>query len=64
MNKTGGPVVSQLINNFRFPMSFTRENIEFALNYLPENTDHYLVTYPKCGTTWTKEIISLIQIME
>ena len=60
MNKTDGPIVCQLINNFRFPISFPRENIEFALNYKPENDDKFIVTYPKCGTTWTQQIICLI----
>jgi hypothetical protein len=60
MNKTDGPVVGQLINNFRFPISFPRENIEFALNYKPQNDDKFLVTYPKCGTTWAQQIICLI----
>jgi hypothetical protein len=60
MNKTDGPIVCQLINNFRFPISFPRENIEFALNYKPQNDDKFIVTYPKCGTTWTQQIICLI----
>jgi hypothetical protein len=61
MNKTDGPILSQLINNFQFPISFPLENIEFALNYKPENFDKFLVTYPKCGTTWTQQIVFLIQ---
>jgi hypothetical protein len=60
MNKTDGPVVCQLINNFRFPVSFPRENIEFALNYKSENDDKFMVSYPKCGSTWTQQIICLI----
>jgi hypothetical protein len=60
MNKTDCLVVGQLINNFRFPLSFPRENIEFALNYKRENGDRFIVSYPKCGTTWTQQIICLI----
>jgi hypothetical protein len=56
MNKTDGQIVGQLINNFRFPKSFARENIEFALNYKPENDEKFIVTYPKYGTTWTQQI--------
>ncbi len=44
MNKTDGPVVCQLINNFRFPMSFPRANIEFTLNYKSENDDKFIVS--------------------
>ncbi len=60
MNKTDGPILSQLINNFQFPISFPLENIEFALNYKPENFDKFLVTYRKCGATWIQQIICLI----
>jgi hypothetical protein len=60
MNKTDDPVVVQLINNFGFPIRFPRENIEFALNYKPEKEEKFIVTYPKCGTTWTQQIICLI----
>jgi hypothetical protein len=60
MNKTDGSIVCQLVNNFRFPIFFPRENIEFALNYKPENCDKFLATYPKCGVTWTQQIICLI----
>jgi hypothetical protein len=59
MSKTSGPVF-QLINNFRFDSYYPRENIEFVINYKPENTDKFLVTYPKCGTTWTQQIICLV----
>lgn len=50
----------QTINDFRFPASFKRENIDFALNYKPTDRDIFVVTFPKCGTTWAKQIISLI----
>ncbi len=54
------PINCQFINNFRYPTSFPCENIEFALNYKPSSDDKFLVTYPKCGTTWTQQIICLI----
>jgi hypothetical protein len=60
MNKIEGPAAIQLINNFRFPIIFSRESIEFALNYKPENDDKFIVSYPKCGSTWTQQIICLI----
>jgi len=60
MNKIEGPAVVQLINNFRFPIIFPRESIEFALNYKPQNDDKFVVSYPKCGSTWTQQIICLI----
>jgi hypothetical protein len=60
MDKTDGSVVVQLVNNFRFPIIFPRQNIEFALNYKPEKGEKFIVSYPKCGTTWTQQIIHLI----
>jgi hypothetical protein len=60
MNKTDGQAVGQLINNFRFSKSFARENIEFALNYKPENDEKFIVIYTKCGTTWAQQIFRLI----
>jgi hypothetical protein len=60
MNKTDRPVVYKLINNFKFPILFSRENIEFALNYKPEKDDKFIVSYPKCGKTWTQQIVCLI----
>ena len=41
-------------------MSYSPENIDFALNYKPLDSDIFLVTYPKCGTSWTQQILYLI----
>jgi hypothetical protein len=60
MTKPSGKVLYQLIDGYRDEALFPRENIEFALNYRPQNTDKFLVTYPKSGTTWTQQIICLI----
>ncbi len=51
----------QTINKFRFPPKIERKNIEFALNYSPQNNDKFVVTYPKCGTTWVQQIMCLIK---
>jgi hypothetical protein len=60
MSQTLSSNFSQVVNNFRFPATFPTENIKFALNYRAQNTDKFLVTYPKCGVTWTQQIICLI----
>ncbi len=59
MSRNSGPSY-QLINNFKFPIVIPRENLEFVLNYKPENGEKFIAAYPKCGSTWTQHIISLI----
>ncbi len=59
MAKNSGRIACQMIDNFPHDPLFKREDIEFALNYKPENSDKFLVTYPKCGTTWTQQIMCL-----
>ena len=44
----------------KYPMSYSRENIEFAIDYKPSDSDIFVITYPKSGTTWTQQIIYLI----
>lgn len=39
---------------------FKEENVRSAINYKPRDGDVFLVTYPKCGTTWMQHIISNI----
>ncbi len=50
----------EIINKFRFPPKVESKNIEFALNYSPQNNEKFVVTYPKCSTTWVQQIVCLI----
>ena len=50
----------QIVKNIKFPLGFNIENIEFAFNYMSTKDDIFVVTYPKCGTHWTFQIIYLI----
>ena len=42
---------------FRLPMGFSPENFDSGLTYQAERGDTFIVTYPKCGTTWTQHIL-------
>jgi hypothetical protein len=39
---------------------FSEENFKSALNYKASDDDLFIVSYPKCGSTWTQHIIYLI----
>lgn len=44
------------IKGILFP-AFQPDNIAAALNYKPKPDDVFIVTYPKCGTTWMQNIV-------
>ncbi|KAH9381557.1 hypothetical protein HPB48_005468 [Haemaphysalis longicornis] len=43
------------------PAFFLPECIDSASKYKPTKDDLYIVTYVKCGTTWTQHVVYLIQ---
>lgn len=47
-------------NGFLMPYGFPAENFDTCLSYKPEDTDIFVSTYPKCGTTWTQHIVYMI----
>ncbi|GBN37481.1 Sulfotransferase 1 family member D1 [Araneus ventricosus] len=49
-----------IIDGLRLPHVFTAESFRSAVRYQPKSDDLFLVTYPKCGTTWAQQILSLI----
>ena len=45
----------------RIPMGFPIDCFESALGYQAQAGDNFIVTYPKCGTTWTQHIVWMLQ---
>lgn len=43
-------------------MGFPSDCFESGLNYQAEAGDNFIVTYPKCGTTWTQHIVWMLQM--
>jgi hypothetical protein len=42
------------------PPFFPKNLVESALNYKPTNNDLFIASYPKCGTTWTQQVVYLL----
>ncbi|XP_064489145.1 sulfotransferase ssu-1-like isoform X2 [Ornithodoros turicata] len=47
-------------NGYRLSKAFDKKLLQSALDYEPTADDIFVVTYPKCGTTWTQHIAYLI----
>ncbi|KFM74404.1 Sulfotransferase 1C2, partial [Stegodyphus mimosarum] len=50
----------QIINGIRIPSFFSPKCFNEVLNYKPTRDDTFVVTYPKCGTTWMQNIVMYI----
>ncbi len=50
----------RLYKEFRLPMGFSSISFESGLAYQAQAEDTFIVTYPKCGTTWTQHIIWML----
>ncbi|KAF8764882.1 Sulfotransferase 1C1 like protein [Argiope bruennichi] len=50
----------QNVDGFLIPGMFSVEAYKSALAYKPRSDDLFIVTYPKCGTTWVQNIVGCI----
>ncbi|NEP89013.1 MAG: sulfotransferase domain-containing protein [Okeania sp. SIO2C2] len=50
----------KLHKNFRLPMGLSPEIFDSGLTYQAQTKDTFIVTYPKCGTTWTQHIVWML----
>ncbi|XP_077538505.1 sulfotransferase 1C2-like [Haemaphysalis longicornis] len=55
-----GPLYKDIDGVIRLNANFTVEMLRDALSYEPTPDDNFVVTFPKCGTTWAQQISYLI----
>lgn len=49
-----------ICRGFLIPMGFPVACFESGLNYTARSGDNFIVTYPKCGTTWVQHIVWML----
>ncbi|KAI1305318.1 Sulfotransferase 1E1 [Halotydeus destructor] len=52
--------IFKVVDGVKVNTQIPEENVIFGLNYKAVNQDVFVSTYPKCGTTWMLQILTLI----
>ncbi|KAI1294651.1 Sulfotransferase 1E1 [Halotydeus destructor] len=51
---------SKTVRGSIFPIEFPTGSLEETLDYVARDGDLFITTYPKCGTTWMQQIVTLL----
>ncbi|XP_054709495.1 sulfotransferase 1C4-like [Uloborus diversus] len=60
MPKDTSIVPYKIFRGFKIPKGGVEEYFEYAADYKPKPGDIFLVSYPKCGTTWVQQLLYLV----
>ncbi|KAL3212538.1 hypothetical protein MRX96_007954 [Rhipicephalus microplus] len=52
--------VYHVIEGLHVSRMFTERSIKSAMSYRPRDDDVFVVSYPKCGNTWLRKIVSVV----
>ncbi|KAL3212537.1 hypothetical protein MRX96_007953 [Rhipicephalus microplus] len=54
------PDVYHVVDGVHLSRLFTERSIRSAMSYGPRDDDVFVVSYPKCGSTWLQQIVNVV----